>query len=142
MGLSSRHRAVSLLANVICLVMRDSSWWCCVEPKMELASETATMRAHLGLAICSYRRRAQGLKAFDLDAYLDSVGLWHRVRICAQSRSPKAYRRSMLMEPSNPTLGRLLLAEAALLWPLVATLRIACTLVRRAFKVHPMSCAT
>jgi glycosyltransferase involved in cell wall biosynthesis len=101
-----------------------------------------TMRTYFGLAICNYRRRAQGLKEFDPDTYLNHVGLWERVRIRAQSRSLKAYRRSMLAETSNPTVARLLLAEAAVLWPPFATRRIARALARRVSKVRQMRCAT
>jgi glycosyltransferase involved in cell wall biosynthesis len=105
------------------------------------ATGMESLRTNIGLAICNYRRRAQGLKELDLDAYLESVGLWERVRVRAQIRSLQAYRRSLQVERSNPTVGRLLLAEATLLWPPFASRRIARSLARRVSKVHQMRCA-
>lgn len=101
-----------------------------------------TMRAHFGLANCNFRRRSQGLQELDLETYLNSIGILERVRIRAQSRSLKAYRRSLLVETSNPAVGRILLAEAALLWPPFATRRIARALTRSVSKVRPISCPT
>lgn len=95
------------------------------------ATGMETMRTNIGRAIRNYRRRAQGLAEFGPDDYLDNIGLREHVRIRAQSRSLNAYRRSMLVEMSNPTVARLLLAEAALLWPPFATRRIALALSRR-----------
>jgi glycosyltransferase involved in cell wall biosynthesis len=106
------------------------------------ATGMKTMRAHFGLAIDNYRRRAKGLAELDPDTYLDNLGFRERVRIHAQSSSLNAYRRSMLLATSNPTIGRLLLAKAALLWPPFATRRIARALTRRVSTVRPICCAT
>lgn len=98
---------------------------------------TEAMRANMGFAICNHRRRLQGLTELDPDTYFDNIGSWERFRIRAQSRSLRAYRRSMQVERSNPTAGRLLLAQAALLWPPFAARRISRSLARRVSKAHP-----
>lgn len=92
---------------------------------------TEAMRANIGFAICNHRRRAKGLEELDPRTYLDNIGWWERFRIRAQSRSLWAYRRSMQVTRSNPTVGTLLLAEAALLWPPFTARRITRTLSRR-----------
>jgi glycosyltransferase involved in cell wall biosynthesis len=97
------------------------------------ASDMETVRANIGLAICNYRRRAQGLKELDRGAYLDNLGFWERVRIHAESRSLQAYRRSMLVGTSNKVVGTLLLVQAALIWPPFAARRIASSLAGRPF---------
>jgi glycosyltransferase involved in cell wall biosynthesis len=106
------------------------------------ASSMETLRTNIGLVICNYRRRAQGLKELDRGAYLDNLGLWERVRIRAQCRSLETYRRSMLVGTSNQMVGRLLLAAAALLWPPFAARRIARALSRRVSAGRPISCPT
>lgn len=95
------------------------------------ASGMDAMRSGIALAICNYRRRAQGLKELDRDTYLADVGWWQHLCIRAQSRSLKAYRKSMLVGTSNPMAGRLLLAPAALLWPPFAARRITRNLSRK-----------
>jgi glycosyltransferase involved in cell wall biosynthesis len=94
------------------------------------ASGMEAMRTNINLAICNYRRRAQGLEEFDRDAYLDSIDMWESIRIRAQSRSLKAYRRSLLAEQSNPVVAKVCLAQAALLWPPFAIQRISRVLSR------------
>jgi glycosyltransferase involved in cell wall biosynthesis len=106
------------------------------------ASGMETMRTNIALAICNYRRRARGLKELDRDVYLDNLGVWERVRIGAQTRSLKAYRRSVLVGTSNQTAERLLLVEAALLWPPFAARRIVRTVSRWISKLRPISCPT
>jgi hypothetical protein len=100
------------------------------------ASDMQRMRTHIGLAICNYRRRAQGLEEFDRHAYLENLSSWERIRIRAQAQSQKAYRHSMLVASSNPTVGKLLLARAALLWPPFAMRRIAATFFRKLSEVR------
>jgi glycosyltransferase involved in cell wall biosynthesis len=106
------------------------------------ATGMETMRAHFELANLNFRRRARGIKELDLEAYMATIGFRERLRIRAQSRSLKAYRRSMLLETSNPSGARLLLAEAAVLWPPFATRRIGRALARRAAGVRQMHWAT
>jgi hypothetical protein len=100
------------------------------------ASGMKAVRTNIGLSICNYRRRARGLNILDRDAYLDNLGVWERVRIGAETRSLQAYRHSMLAETSNPAVGKLLLAEAALVWPPFAVRRVARTLSRRISQVR------
>ena len=95
------------------------------------ASGMKTVRANISLAVCNYRRRANGLNELNRDAYIGTLGVWGRLRIGAQTRSLQAYRRSMMVETSSPTLGKVLLAEAAFLWPPFAIRRITRAVSRR-----------
>jgi hypothetical protein len=98
---------------------------------------TEAMRANMAFAICNHRRRVRGLEELNPDTYFANVGVWERIRVRAQSRSLRAYRRSMHVETSNPAIGKLLLAEAAVLWPPFATRRVSRSLARRIPRVRP-----
>jgi glycosyltransferase involved in cell wall biosynthesis len=106
------------------------------------ATGMESMRTNIGLAICNYHRRAEGLKELDRGAFLADLSFWERLRIRAQCRSLETYRRSMLAGTSSRTVERLLIAQAALLWPPFAGRRIARTFSRRLPKLRPISCST
>ncbi len=88
------------------------------------ASSMRRVRTNIGLSVCNYRRRAQGLPELTPDGYAEHLDVSDKFRIRAESLSLGLYRRSMLAGQTNRTAKTVLLAGAALSWPPFAVRRI------------------